>query len=77
AFAEVTQVLLVDESAEKGTEVGTISAKSDAAPKYSFVTDLDFDDYKYFDIDGSTGVITVKDESLADFNTKNNDKHIK
>ena len=70
AFAEVTQVLLVDESAEKGTEVGTITAKSDAAPKYSFVTDLDFDDYKYFDIDGSTGVITVKDESLADFNTK-------
>ena len=69
-FAEGTQVLQVDESAEKGTEVGTVTAKSDAAPTYSFVTDADLDDYKYFDIDGSTGLITVKDESLADFNTK-------
>ena len=77
-FTEKNPVLLVDERAEKGTVVGTVSAtdddtkngKSGEAPKYSFYNAPELDDYKYFDIDESTGVITVKDEHLADFNTK-------
>ncbi len=77
-FTEKNPVLLVDERAEKGTVVGTITAidddtkngKSGEAPKYSFYNDPELDDYKYFDIDESTGVITVKDEHLPDFNKK-------
>ena len=77
-FTEKNPVLLVDERAEQGTVIGTVTAtdddmkngKSGEAPKYSFYNDPELDDYKYFDIDESTGVITVKDEHLADFNTK-------
>ena len=77
-FAEKSIVLLVDESAEKGTVVGTVTATDDdmkngkagKAPTYSLNCGRGFQDGYIFDINESTGEITVKEERLADFNTK-------
>lgn len=77
-FAEKSIVLLVDESAEKGTVVGTVTATDDdmkngkagKAPTYSLFYGYEFRDGFLFDINESTGEITVKEERLADFNTK-------
>ena len=77
-FAKEDIVLLVDESAEKGTVVGTVTATDDdmkngkagKAPTYSLKYGREFQDGFLFDINESTGEITVKEERLADFNTK-------
>ncbi len=77
-FAEEDIVLLVDESAEKGTVIGTVTATDDdtkngkagKAPTYSLKYGREFQDGFLFDINESTGEITVKEERLADFNTK-------
>lgn len=78
-FTEKNPVLLVDELAEKGTVVGTVSAtdddmkngKSDKAPTYSLLPSNDAaEDYKAFEIDSKTGEITVKEDYLPDFNKK-------
>ena len=78
-FTEKNPVLLVDESAEKGTVVGTVTAtdddmknnKSGKAPAYSLTaTDVVAEDFKAFEIDKSTGVINVKADKLDNFNTK-------
>lgn len=77
-FAKEDIVLLVDESAEKGTVVGTVTATDDdmkngkagKAPTYSLEYGREFQDGFLFDINESTGEITVKEERLADFNTK-------
>ena len=79
-FTEKNPVLLVDESAEKGTVVGTVTATDDdtknggpngKAPAYSLTaTDDVAEDFKAFEIDKSTGEITVKADQLDNFNTK-------
>ncbi len=77
-FAKEDIVLLVDESAEKGTVVGTVTATDDdmkngkagKAPTYSLNYAYEFQDGFLFDINESTGEIMVKEERLADFNTK-------
>lgn len=79
AFAEGTQVLLVDEYAEIGSKVGIVSANDDdmkngktgKRPTYSLeATDNVADDYKAFEIDKSSGVIKVKAHPIESFNTK-------
>jgi len=83
-FAEKNPVLLVDERAEKGTVVGTVSAtdddmknnKSGKAPKYSFYYGQEYRDGYLFNINESTGEITVKEDYLSDFNTKH-EYHVK
>lgn len=79
-FTEKNPVLLVDESAEKGTVVGIVTATDDdtknggpngKAPAYSLTaTDDVAEDFKAFEIDKSTGVINVKADKLDNFNTK-------
>lgn len=77
-FAKEDIVLLVDESAEKGTVVGTVTATDDdmkngkagKAPTYSLFYGYEFRDGFLFDINESTGEITVKADQLDDFNTK-------
>lgn len=83
-FTEKNPVLLVDERAEKGTVVGTVSAtdddmknnKSGKAPKYSFRYGQEYRDGYLFNINESTGEITVKEDYLSDFNTKH-EYHVK
>ncbi|MBR6852855.1 MAG: cadherin repeat domain-containing protein, partial [Prevotella sp.] len=78
-FAEKNPVLLVDEYAEIGSKVGTVSANDDdikngktgKRPTYSLeATDYVADDYKAFEIDKSSGVIKVKAHPIESFNTK-------
>lgn len=78
-FEERNPVLLVDEYAEIGSKVGTVSANDDDIkngktakhPTYSLeATDDAADDYKAFEIGKSTGVINVKADKLDNFNTK-------
>ena len=77
-FTEKNPVLLVDERAEMGTVVGTVSAtdddmknnKSGKAPKYSFYYGQEYRDGYLFNINESTGEITVKEDYLPDFNKK-------
>lgn len=78
-FAEKNPVLLVDEYAEIGSKVGTVSANDDdikngktgKRPTYSLeATDYVADDYKAFEIDKSNGVIKVKAHPIESFNTK-------
>ena len=78
-FEERNPVLLVDEYAEIGSKVGTVSANDDdikngktgKRPTYSLeATDYVADDYKAFEIDKSNGVIKVKAHPIESFNTK-------
>ena len=77
-FAEVNPTMIVDECAQQGTVVGTVTAIDDdmtnnhtgKAPFYSLVaTDDSADDYKKFAIDNE-GTIIVAADALAAFTDK-------